>query len=683
MRRWLRWASFAACGAAIAIGCGGSGGGGGTFNLGDSGSQGDGSSSGSASGSGSTSGSSGGSSGSFADSGGGDATTGSSTSSGGGVGDATLDIAFPDSFFGPDTTTSSDGSGGQDSTTGDGGTPCSPDGVTCQGSVAQICSSGTLTTTDCSTLLPPHTCADGFGCVVCQPGTGTCNGNTGTACNSSGTATTTYVCDPLQAETCDTATGQCDGDCASLGASYIGCEYYAVTMSNPYLTQATFVFSVSIANTGASTATINIQGGALTTPMTGTIAAGAIQGFVLPWVPALSMSTATTIKAAGAYHIRSTEPVTVYQFNARDYCVPSPSCTTTATGSTYSYTNDASLLLPVNAMTGNYRLAGAPTWTAIALTGGGQTPGTVVVVGTASGTQVTIAPPGSPFLAGAGIAANGGTVTLNAGDVLQIATGNNPNGDGTYGADPSGALITATNPVETFGGSGCIYVPAGNQACDHIEQINFPIETLRSDYLVTLPTNVNATPREYVKIVGTVNGTTLTYDGITGKPATIGAGGVVMFETTTNFRVTSSSPIEVAEYMEGQFAFGAACQVNSPGGQTCGDPAMSLTVATAQFREQYPFTSPPNYFQNWANIIAPVGATVTITDTPSNHTVTTGSVIGSSGYYVANVPLCANNLSGCTGNHMATASAAFGIQVYGYGSATSYRYPGGLNLTRQ
>jgi hypothetical protein len=677
--------SFASCGAAIAIGCGSSGSG--SFDLGDSGSKGD-SSSGSTSSSGSASSGSGGTSGSSsgfsADGGGDDATTGSSTSSGGGGADATLDIAFPDSFFGPDTTTSGSGSGGDDGSPGEAGSPCSPDGVTCQGSVAEICSSGTLSTSNCAALTPPETCSPGFGCVVCQPGTGTCNGNVGTACNSTGTATTTYTCDPLQGETCDTTTGQCDGDCANLGASYIGCEYYSVTMSNPYLTQSTFVFSVSIANTGASTANINIQGGALTTAMTGTIAPGAIQGFVLPWVPALSTSTTTTIKTGGAYHIRSTEPVTVYQFNARDYCVPSPSCTTTATGSTYSYTNDASLLLPVNAMTGNYRLAGAPTWTALSISGGGQTPGTVVVIGTAANTSVTVTPPGSPFLAGAGMAANGGTVTLNAGDVLQIATGNNPNGDGTYGADPSGALITATNPVETFGGSACTYIPAGTQACDHIEQINFPTETLRSDYLVTLPTNQNATPREYVKIIGTVNGTTLTYDGVTGKPATVAAGGVVFFETTSNFRLTSSSPVEVAEYMEGQFAFGSGCQVNSPGGQTCGDPAMSLTVATAQFREQYPFTSPPNYYQNWANIIAPVGVTVTVTDTPTNHTVTTGTAIGaSSGYYVANVPLCANNLSGCTGNHMATASAAFGIQVYGYGSATSYRYPGGLNLTRQ
>jgi hypothetical protein len=45
--------------------------------------------------------------------------------------------------------------------------------------------------------------------------------------------------------------------------------------------------------------------------------------------------------------------------------------------------------------------------------------------------------------------------------------------------------------------------------------------------------------------------------------------------------------------------------------------------------------------------------------------------------------LCAANATGCTGVHNATSSANFGIEVYGYGSYTSYMYPGGLNLTRQ
>ena len=35
------------------------------------------------------------------------------------------------------------------------------------------------------------------------------------------------------------------------------------------------------------------------------------------------------------------------------------------------------------------------------------------------------------------------------------------------------------------------------------------------------------------------------------------------------------------------------------------------------------------------------------------------------------------------GVHNASSATPFGIEVYGYGSYTSYMYPGGLNLTRQ
>ena len=667
MRRWLRWASLAACGAATASGCGSSGSGG-SFDLGDGGSKGDSSSSSSGSASGGSGSTSGSSSGGFGDDGGGgDATTGSSTSSGGGVGDATLDIAFPDSFFGPDTSASS--SGGTDATTGETGTACSPNGVTCQGSVADICNGGTLTTTDCSTLAPPLTCADGFGCVVCQPGTGSCNGNTGTACNSTGTATTTSVCDPALGESCIAASGQCSGDCANLGASYIGCEYYAVTMSNSALNQGVFYFSVSLSNTSSNPASVTITGPSAYTT-SGTIPAGTLMEFHLPWVKPLSCvatcagttatSPPTALVAGGAYHIKTTEPVTAYQFNARDYQI----------GSTYSYTNDASLLIPVNAMTGNYRVVAGATW--YFASGTHQYPGDVAIVGTVDGTQVTYtAPSGNTIQAGAGLTTTGGTVTLNHGDVIEIAATGNATAS-AFGSDQTGALVTATQPVEVFGGADCTYMPAAVPACDHIEEINFPLETLRSDYLVTLPNNTNGTPGQYVKIVGTVAGTTLTYDpAVAGAPAALGAGQTSFFKTTQNFHVTATQPVFVGQFMESENNFTTS--------DTAGDPALSTAVATGQFRSSYQFVAPANYEQNWVNVIAPTGVTVTVDGTA----VTGFAAIGASGYGVAHVALCGGNAAGCTGVHNATGAANFGIEVYGYGSYTSYMYPGGLNLTRQ
>ncbi len=676
MRNWLRWASFATCGAAIAVGCGSSGSGS-PFDLGDSGSTGDGATSGSGSSSGNS-----GSSGSFADSGD-DATSASSTSSGGGGGgDATLDIAFPDSFFGPDTS----GSGGPDSTAGEGGTPCSPNGVTCQGTTADICSAGTLTTTDCATLSPPQTCANGFGCVVCQPGTGTCNGNVGTACNSTGTATTTYTCDALQGETCDTTTGQCDGDCASLGASYIGCEYYAVTMLNHLLDQGTFYFSVSLSNTSTvNAATVNIQGGALTTAMTVTIPAGQLTEVKLPWVKALSCGAGnstgtcngdaenqpvppgTTLASKGAYHIRSTEPLTAYEFNARDYQI----------GAEYSYTNDASLLLPVNAMTAAYHVASWPTF--------GTWPGLMTVVATVANTQVTVAAT-NPIQTYGTLTAAGGMITLpNAGDTLQIMSALNSAGGATYGKDPSGTAITANNPIEVFGGHSCVYINTNTGYCDHIEQVSFPDETLRGDYLVTLPYNQNSTPQQWVKIVGTKPTTHIAFDPAVAAAQTINAGTVVTLQgVTQNFHVYSTDtppqPFSVAQYMVGQNNFGSGCvDVQPPAGQTCGDPSMSLAVATPQFRSSYQFSAPQSYYQNWVNVIAPTGATVTV----DGVTVAGYSAIGGSGYQVAHVNLCANTSASCNPVHQASGTASFGIEVYGYGAYTSYMYPGGLNLTRQ
>jgi hypothetical protein len=318
-----------------------------------------------------------------------------------------------------------------------------------------------------------------------------------------------------------------------------------------------------------------------------------------------------------------------------------------------------------------------------------EEPGIVDIIATTNNTSVTLnLRGGASIQTGGGLnnATGSNTVTLNAGDVLQVASAQDAPQPG-YGSDMSGSTITASAPVEVLGGSDCTFIPANQWACDHIEEINFPLETLRNDYLVTLPYNVNAPQsagsppwgRQFVKVVGTANGTTLTADPPQGGlPASIGAGQVVWLESTTNFHLTSNHPVMVGQFMESTYNFGTAC-VNSfagSGPQDCGDPAMSLAVATPQFRTSYQFIAPPSYSENWVNVIAPNGATVTVDGT----TVTGFSAIGSSsGYSVAHFPLCTG---GCSGVHSATSSSPFGIEVYGYGVYTSYMYPGGLNLNR-
>jgi hypothetical protein len=449
-------------------------------------------------------------------------------------------------------------------------------------------------------------------------------------------------------------------------------------MLNHLLDQSTFYFAVSLSNTSTKTATVTFAGGAsAVSPVT--IPPGQLEVVTLPWVPSLSCGAGpccgdangcapappgTETVTNGAYHIMSTEPITAYQFNAYQYGI----------NGAYSYTNDASLLIPVNAMTGNYRAASFPTFA--------NWPGTIAIVGTKSGTSVTVTAPTGTLQASGGIGTSGGTVTLNAGDVLQLESTLDAPG-ATYGSDISGTLVTATNPVEVIGGHSCVYIPTVNGYCDHLEQIALPLETLRGDYLVTPPYNQNDTSLEWIKIVGVNANTHIAFDppSVSG-PLTIGAGTVTTLQAITPaFRVYSTDTPQqsffVAQYMMGQNNFGSSCvNAEPPAGVTCGDPSESVAVATAQFRSSYQFAAPTSYAQNWVNVIAPTGATVTV----DGAAVTGFAAIGSaSGYEWAHVSLASTN----NGVHNAASSTPFGIEVYGYGSYTSYMYPGGLNLTRQ
>jgi hypothetical protein len=617
--------------------------------------------------------------------------------------DASLDIPFPDGFNSPDYHAPDSSLLYPDASVAEGG--CA-NGVTCNGTVAVTCSSGSVTQVDCASS--SKQCAPGYGCVSCIPGSGSCNGSTGTVCLPDGGAEVSH-CDPELGLTCNG--GVCEGACAPalIGQSYIGCEYFAVTMSNTELDQNTFKFWISVANAGTNTATLTITGGGLGAALTQTVAAGSIGQFQLPWVQGLSIGTgtfpanipSTSLVTSGGYHIKSTEPIVVYQYNSRDYQL-NVLCTSDPNGSPpcHAYTDDSSLLLPVNAMTGNYRVAAWPTWHSIgcqkfnpllgciqfscsATNLSYQSPGNLVVVATQDGTSVTVNTTGA-IQTGASLGTNGGTVIMNTGDVLQLASALDATNSCTYGSDLSGSLVTATKPVEVFGGHDCTFIPANQFACDHLEQVMFPIETLRNDYLVTVPYNdfapAGTAGKMYVKIVGTAANTALTFSPASVHAvATIGAGQVLTFEANQNFEVTSgaSGPaFLVTMYMESQNSF-----TTSQAATTAGDPSETTAVATAQFRTSYNFVAPPNWQENWVNVIAKTGSSVTIDGTV--HGPSAFNSIGTSGYGVAIVSLCANNAGGCTGVHTASSTSPFGIQVYGYGIYTSYWYPGGLDLRRQ
>jgi hypothetical protein len=535
----------------------------------------------------------------------------------------------------------------------DDGTGCVDGSVRCADLTAQTCVGGMFVDTEaCATG-----CTDGHGCSVCTPGTATCNGDTQHACADDGSGYVDTLCDPVQGMTCES--GQCTGVCSpdNLGTSYIGCDYYPTVTGNT--AGEAFDYAVAIANTTMTDADITIDGGALTMPMTVTVPANQVRVQVLPWQQALklcdTMATggceqtgmpSAALAVRGAYHLRSTQPVTVYQFNALQY---------SKDGVTFSFSNDASLLMPTNVWHADYYAA---AWRAE-----GPNPSELAVTAMRDNTQVTIVARASTLPGGGAPGFQRDvpqTVTLNAGDVLEITSS---------AGDLTGSRITSDKEIQVISGHFCADVPDNMSACDHLEESMFPVDALGQHYIVNAPalTTIPQGKVEVIRVIATAPNTTLSYDPPqVGAPTVIANAGdyVEIAGNAASFEITASAKVLVAQYMEGQQA-----------GGSYGDPAMALAVPVEQYRTSYLFHAPLSYQSNYVDITAPMGASVTLDGASVALTP-----IGGTGYGFARAEEISDGPNG-DGNHRVEGSDKVGISVYGYGQYTSYWYPGGLDFT--
>lgn len=464
---------------------------------------------------------------------------------------------------------------------------------------------------------------------------------------------------------------------AEAAKSYIGCDFWPTVVANNVW--SIFDYAVVVANAGDEQADVTVTRGGNTVAQD-TVPANGLKTIYLPWVPELKGPDAdecgsatplsSTVKLAnGAYHLVTSRPVTVYQFSALEYgpqggppgknwsACPSYNCFFPM--DCFSYSNDASLLLPSTALTGNYRVTGLPGWS------GASISAYIAITGTQNTTNVTVSLTGAGVIqGGSGIpSANGGgqvTFTLQAGEVAEIL--------GTPDSDLSGSLVQADKPVQVIFGLPCVNIPESATACDHIEESVFPAETLGRRYFVNMPSGPEGSPvGQVVRIYGNVDNTALTYPAGTppGAPATINAGQVVdLGPVSQNFEIAGDK-----EFAVGMFQMGASA-VGGASGR--GDPAQSLATAVEQYRTKYVFLAPMDYEVNYVDVVMPLDATISIDGMPVAGAPTP---IGS-GFGVAHVQLGPGN----QGQHVLEATAPVGIQVLGYGSYTSYQYPGGSDL---
>jgi hypothetical protein len=571
------------------------------------------------------------------------------------------------------------------------------DGVWCKNDVAIECRGGQLELEqDCRAS--DQRCTPQRGCVACVPNARACDGQQTLTCAADGSGF-----EPGQL--CPSGSSCSERGCLNLceearrERSYIGCEYFPVFTSNDLL-DVRFRPAVVIANPNLVPAQISISGGERSWPAL-QVEPQAVETVLLDFIDALQRPLGSAVVRGGAYHLVSSVPVTVHQFNPllfevdEDCVAPEGDSPLRVVGDhkCNSFSNDASLLLPAHVLARPEQesisyLALARASFMVGRKEEGPfdvSPGFVAVVAVGDApVQVTVT--SSAFTQGSATpddedqrlpALEPGerlpALTLMPGDVLQLLSAEPtecslpliPAG-GVFSCplgaeyDLTGTRIEADGPIEVIAGHNCSYVPLDRQACDHLEETMFPVDTWGIEAIAARPRGGVPQPH-LVRVLSAADDNLVRFVPEVQAPVRLGRGEQFELETTEHVVVRGERPIAVAQYLVGQGAQGRV-----------GDPSQSLAIPSEQYRTRYAFLSPATYDVNYVSIIAQVGDRVILDGTE----VQGFDTIPGSSFQVASVQLRA---AGAHEVHSELGSG-IGVQLYGYGDYTSYMLPGGLDL---
>ena len=522
-----------------------------------------------------------------------------------------------------------------------------------------------------------QTCSNGQRCLVdkcssdlCVPGTLTCEGGESVkVCNPDGQSFGAPTACPDDT-VCDA--GSCKAIC-ELGkyqSSYVGCEYWTVDLdqytdpfTNPKPDEVPH--SVVISNPNNKTATIAFYSqvvGASVNVADPTVPANSVKAFTMP-----RLDVSGTGVTKNAINIVSSIPVSAHQFSPLN--------------NANVYSNDASLLLPVNTLGYEYIVVNWPSQMIPCIPGLGSCPEpqhsyvTIVAVEPgATGINVTSTATMTP---GPNINSFPAGVTrgfsLQRGEVLNLQAGD-PNGFGGAN-DLTGTVILANKKIMVFagheeavinppgGGNGGGDEGGGSTTCcaDHLEQQLFPLDSWDTTYQATLSPGRGEKVDHWKIVAGEDNVTVTTNPPQDGAASvTLNKGQSVSFFSGDNFEVNATGKISVAQFLVSQSSTTTGT----------GDPAMILSVPTARYRQDYVLLTPSGYRNDYISIIRKSGESVTLNGAAVTATF---APIGGGGWEVGHVEVQAGiqNLEG---------SAPFGVMAYGFDTAVSYGYPGGLNL---
>ncbi|WP_053231817.1 IgGFc-binding protein [Sandaracinus amylolyticus] len=563
---------------------------------------------------------------------------------------------------------------------------CAPEDegvITCVDAREVRCEAGgTAHARDCE-----HVCVEGRGCLRCEPELVACEDERTLAiCDAEGTSLEQRACAPN--ERC--VARQCADLCAEAAArhDYAGCEYVAVPIATPQL-RAGFSFAVVIANASDHEANVSIEGGALDAAIARVVPARTTETFVLPWIDELSQieqreqGGRSVIAPRGAYWIRSDVPVLATQWSPLDFrldntrCEDGPGC--------FSFTNDASLLLPLHALGARYHvasyaplafeqpaIAGEPYAAVVPGRGlfaiAATEPGETTVTVHASAPLDT--PEGGRLEAGTSRA-----FTLAQGAVLQLVSSSPrdaaecaPQGRRRQcdapSLDPTGTRIESSAPVAVFSGHGCAHVPFDRPACDHLEEQLLPDVALGARYVLGTIRPLHEQPApSFARVLSIADANEVRFDPPIRAPITLDAGEHVLVEHDAPLVIDADAPLLVT-----QLVVGMSFDLEAPGAE--GDPAMVLAAPIAQWRREYVFLVPGTYTSAYASVVAPAGTTVWLDGEPLEDTP----------MRVSDFELHDIALDRAAAVHQLEADHPVALTLHGYAPWTSYAHLGGLTV---
>jgi len=607
----------------------------------------------------------------------------------------------------------------------DSGMTCVPDELLCDGDVFQQCSAEGLPVNvqDCATT--DQVCVPGQGCLACFPNLQTCDGLDIYQCSPDGLVNELLgSCDGEAGDTC--SAGMCANACdlAAINRSNVGCTYWAVDLDNANvgfnLNAASQQFAVVISNPSALIAevTVTVNDAPFGAPPferevdfevvpPGDLRVIALDPREVDGSPAFEFNTGTnSAVTSNAYKISSTAPIVAYQFNPLD--------------NANVFSNDASLLVPVEALDHEYRVLGWPQTIAnvpeqplidsredlrafLTIVGVDEPTVVNVTLSTAivgDGGMIPAATPGQML-----------TFTIGPYDVVNLETG-------SFGADFSGTIVAADKSVAVFSGSEASDVPTWDTrqtrlcCADHLEEQLFPISTLglnfvgakspaRSPMVLAAGGSVAVVDEpEYWVVMAVSEGTTVT----TNLPPPQDS--FVLFEGQSkvlvsygDFTIHGSGPLIVGQFMASQETTGISFDL--PGG----DPAFLLVPPVEQFRDSYLFLTPDKYAFDYVVITAPSGAAISMDGIPLSEEpwasscelapagALTDNTSGETTFYDAircqlSFPMIVagsppdNILPGMQndGVHTIEADVPVGVTVGAFDAFVSFSYAAGLNL---